>query len=145
MTRRARARPWLVLVVPLLVALAGRGAGELAARGGASAEQRLRRIGDRLQAEFGALLEAAAGAARLALDGPAPAAPDLPPELAARFEGAGALGPDGSFRSWTGTPAEPEPPRGAGEALGFRVRVEGLWTRLVVRSGPDATGRSAAA
>jgi len=147
MTLRRLAGPWLLLLLaPLVLALAGRLAGEIAAAGGhASAEDRLRRVGGRLQDEFLVLLGRAADAARRAAAEPSRAAVGLPPLLAQRFEGAGALGADGSFRRWAGTPAEPGPDEGAADGPRWSVRVEGLWTRLVVRSARDGEGRSALA
>ena len=59
--------------------------------------------------------------------------------LGPRVDGVGLLEGDGRLQEWTGTPEAP--PAGAGSRIG----VEGLRTRLTVRSAPDKGGRSGTA
>jgi signal transduction histidine kinase/HAMP domain-containing protein len=94
---------------------------------------------------FALLLDQAANVAEAALRSaetgtPPPAAPGA---LAARIEGTALLDARLQFLDWTGRPADPPLRFADPDWPRWSVRVDGLWTRLLVRAGPDWKGRFA--
>jgi signal transduction histidine kinase/HAMP domain-containing protein len=60
-----------------------------------------------------------------------------------RVEGIGVLGPDLRFTSWAGMPADPPDWFADPQHPDWSVRIEGVRTRLLARTGPDSLGRTA--
>jgi signal transduction histidine kinase/HAMP domain-containing protein len=92
---------------------------------------------------FEALLEQAARAAEATL---ASADRGGPPALghsalSARIDGTAILDGNLDFLSWHGSPAAPPSRFTASDWPRWTIRVDGIWTRLLVRAGPDSDGR----
>jgi len=136
----------VVLVVPALVA-----GGILAAfhAGWTSPPDRAGTIerGDLLGEWFAAQLEEARELTSAAIvhgfDAPPP--PGERSAIVSRLEGVGQLDPDLHYLSWFGRPPEPDRWFLAPETAAWSVRLDGVNTRLLVKSEPDSDGRIALA
>lgn len=93
-------------------------------------------------ATFKSLMLEAQGIAAATLD---PSAARPRSVLDARLEGRGMIDRDGRYVSWEGTPAEPPTDFLEPDSPEWRVRVEPVRTRLIVRAGPDPEGHFALA
>ena len=134
---------FLILVGPLLIAL-GASAG-LFDRLPIFEPQPIESLHAGLTRTFEVLLDEAAMAAEATLRA---ADSGRPPDfvsgpLVERIDGSGVLDENLEFLTWSGTPAEP--PRAFADPGWPRwsIRVDGIWTRLLVRAGPDWKGRFA--
>jgi signal transduction histidine kinase len=127
----------LVVTVPLVAAAVPIVVDRIAAR---SVEERAAAVA----ASFEESLARAAEIARVALEeSPRDAyLQPLPDTLVRRLEGAGVLDADLAWEDWIGRPADPPPHFAHAAWPAWSVRVEGALTRVVVRAGPDAEGRT---
>jgi signal transduction histidine kinase len=141
-----RSKLIVLLAGPLLVALGaaivGRGPSFRLDEPG-KFESRERAIGD----HFTGMLDQAGRRAALALESSCAAAwaTAFPGPLAQRLEGVAVLSSEAAFLDWEGLPSEPPPDFPDPAAPRWRVRVDGVRTRLLARAGPDAEGRFALA
>jgi signal transduction histidine kinase/HAMP domain-containing protein len=137
-----RSKLIVLIVGPLLVALAA----TIVGRGPSFRLDEPGRLEARelaIRDHFTGMLEQAGRRAALALESSCADAfaTVMPAPLAERLEGVAVLSFEAAFLDWEGVPSEPPLDLVDPAAPRWRIRVDGVRTRLVARAGPDAEGR----
>ncbi len=137
-------RLFLLIIGPLLV-VAMFAFGELGTRPWADPQTEMRDRTTELASRFTALMDESARIAADALAGPLPAVTAGSAGMAGRLEGVGILDDQLAFLSWEGGPVEPPPDFTSSTAPLWHIQETGVRTRLLVKAGPDISGRFALA
>jgi signal transduction histidine kinase len=134
----------LLIIGPLLV-VAMFAFGELGTRPWADPQTEMHERTTELASRFTALMDESARIAADALAGPLPAVSPGAAGMAGRLEGVGILDDQFAFLSWEGRPVEPPPHFISSSAPLWHIQETGVRTRLLVKAGPDISGRFALA